>query len=218
MRFKPDNLDKSEFYYLSLNYFLVMDDQAKIISLIAMYSYLGIIFYYVFFDFISPLADEVSLITIAYFSRQGMVNLWGAALAAFIALYIRNIILFYLTRNRTGWINKISQRYPVWMENYKKQITGKLARTIMILTFVPKLRILVPMVAGFGRVSKGKFFAWQAIVLLLFVSVFYGIGIFFHAGFESLANRFSEVGRYTFLIIFLLLSMLLGVLDRKSVV
>ena len=194
-----------------------MDDQTKIISLIAMYSYLGIILYYVVFDFISPLADEVSLITIAYFSKQGMVNLWGAAAAALVALYIRNGILFYLTRNRTGWINKLSQRYPIWMENYKKQITGKLAHTMLVLTFVPKLRILVPLVAGFGRVPKGRFFVWQGIVLFLFVSVFYCIGIFFHAGFESLANRFSQVGRNTFLIIFLLLSMLLGILIGRRI-
>jgi len=194
-----------------------MEEQTHLISLIAMYSYLGIIFYYVVLDFVSPLADEVSLITIAYFSQQGMVNVLGAAMAAFMALYLRNVILFYLTRNRTGWINKLTSRYPIWMENYKKQITNKLAHTIMVLTFVPKLRILVPIVAGFGRVPKQKYFGWQAIVLFLFVSIFYFIGIFFHAGFQSFASRFSDRGRYAILIIFIALSIVIGVLIGKRI-
>ena len=64
--------------------------EAELIRLITIYSYPMIGVYYFFLDFISPLTDEVSLIAIAYLSKTGLMNKFGAALVSYTALYGRN--------------------------------------------------------------------------------------------------------------------------------
>ncbi len=183
-----------------------MGEHTELYYIVTGYTYLGIAFYYIIFDFISPVSDEISLIIIAYLSKTGLMNAWGGGVMAFVALYIRNIILFYLSRNRTRLISRLTEKYPVWMDNYQRQMSSKLIHTVFILTFIPKLRILVPVAAGFGRVKESRFFVVQAIGLALFILVYYPLGIFFSTGIRALINSVGEANQYVFVIFLLLIA------------
>ena len=144
-----------------------MVEHTELYNIVTGYTYLGIAFYYIIFDFVSPISDELSLIIIAWLSHNGLMNVWGGGIMAFLALYTRNVILFYLSKNRTRLINALTERYPVWMGNYQEQMSRNLVKTILILTFLPKLRILIPIAAGFARVEKKRFFIVQALSMSL---------------------------------------------------
>jgi len=178
------------------------------------YTYMGIAFYYIIFDFISPVSDEMSLITIAYLAKNNIVNVPGAAVMSFLAIYARNLVLFYLARNRVGLIRKLSDRFPEFMENYKQRMSKHLFSSVLILSFIPKLRILIPLAAGVGRASVSKFFFAQGVGLALFIAVFYPLGIFFYAAFKSVADKLNSVNHYYiaggFLIITVLISFFAG--------
>ncbi len=175
-----------------------MAESTELYSIVTGYTYLGIAFYYIIFDFVSPVSDELSLIIIAWISHGGLLNAWGGGIVAFLALYIRNIILFYLSRNRTRLIGKMTERYPVWMGVYQKQMSENLMKTVLLLMFVPKLRILIPLVAGFGRVQERRFFFAQGLALALFIMVYYPLGIFFYSRIRSLLSRMGAVNQYVF--------------------
>ncbi len=164
-------------------------------GIVTAYTYLGIAFYYIVFDFVSPISDELSLIIIAWLSHNGLMNVWGGGVMAFLALYARNIILFYLSKNRTRLINALTERYPVWMGNYQEQMSRNLVKTILILTFLPKLRILIPIAAGFARVEKKRFFIVQALSMALFIMIYYPLGIFFYAGIHSLMETMGATDK-----------------------
>jgi membrane protein DedA with SNARE-associated domain len=164
-------------------------------GIVTAYTYLGIAFYYIVFDFVSPISDELSLIIIAWLSHNGLMNVWGGGIMAFLALYARNIILFYLSKNRTRLINALTERYPVWMGNYQEQMSRNLVKTILILTFLPKLRILIPIAAGFARVEKKRFFIVQALSMALFIMIYYPLGIFFYAGIHSLMETMGATDK-----------------------
>lgn len=183
--------------------------------LVNAYTYMGIAFYYILFDFVSPVSDEMSLITIAYLAKNGIVNIYGGALMSFLALYTRNIILFYLARNRTGIINKLTERFPDGMENYKQKMSKHLFTTVLVMTFIPKIRILVPLAAGFGRALQKKFLLFQAMALALFVGLFYPMGIFFYAAFRSLANKIGSFNHYYLLAGLLLFTILISLLGGR---
>jgi membrane protein DedA with SNARE-associated domain len=179
-------------------------------GIVTAYTYLGIAFYYIIFDFVSPISDELSLIVIAWLSHNGLMNVWGGAVMAFLALYFRNIILFYLSRNRTRLINALTHRYPVWMSNYQRQMSQNLLKTILILTFIPKVRILVPVAAGLGRVEERRFFVVQALSMALFIAIYYPLGIFFYAGIHSLMESMGDVDKKITIVVLLLFTVLLS--------
>jgi len=186
-------------------------------GIVTAYTYLGIAFYYIIFDFVSPVSDELSLIIIAWLSHNGLMNVWGGAVMSFMALYVRNVILFYLSRNRTRLINALTDRYPVWMGNYQRQMSDNLARTILILTFIPKVRILVPVAAGLGRVGQKRFFVMQAVAMALFIAVYYPLGIFFYAGIHSLMESMGDVDQKITIAAMLLFTILLSVVGGRFV-
>ena len=164
-------------------------------GIVTAYTYLGIAFYYIVFDFVSPVSDELSLIIIAWLAHNGLLNVPAGAGVAFLSLYARNILLFYLSRNRTRWINALTERYPVWMANYQQRMSNNLMKTVMVLTFIPKLRIFIPLAAGFGRVEVKRFFFVQGFAIALFILIYYPLGIFFYSGIQSLLLSFEEVDR-----------------------
>ena len=176
-----------------------MVEQTDLYSIVAGYTYLGVAFYYIIFDFVSPISDELSLIIIAWLAHTGLMNVWAGGFIAFLSLYIRNIILFFLSRNRTKLIGWLSAKYPVWMGTYQKRISGKLIRTVLVLTFIPKLRILVPLAAGLGQVKEIRFLLVQGVSLALFIAVYYPLGIFFYAGIRSMLNSMGAVNQYLFI-------------------
>ncbi|MCD6200178.1 MAG: VTT domain-containing protein [Bacteroidales bacterium] len=172
-----------------------MVEHTELYNIVTGYTYLGIAFYYIIFDFVSPISDELSLIIIASLAHSGLMNLWAGGIVSFLALYTRNIILFYLSRNRTRLIGWLSEKYPVWMGTYQRQMTENLAKTVFILTFVPKLRILVPLAAGMARVKVHRFLLLQSISMALFISVFYPMGIFFFDGIKRLMSRLGDINQ-----------------------
>lgn len=169
---------------------------AELYDIVTAYTYLGIIVYYIFLDFISPVADEFSIIIIASLAHTGLMNIWDGALAAFLALYTRNIILFYLSRNRHKLIDKLTSRHPEILEKYQKRMSDKLTGTVLILTFIPKMRILVPFAAGLARVSFKRFLAIQAAALALFIGIYYPLGIFFYRSMKALMDRVESINPY----------------------
>ena len=164
-------------------------------GIVTAYTYAGIAFYYIIFDFVSPVSDEISLIIIAWLSHNGLMNVWGGALMAFLALYTRNVILFFLAHNRTRLIDALTERYPVWIGNYQEQMSSNLVKTVLILTFLPKLRILIPIAAGFARVDKKRFFVVQAFSMALFIMIYYPLGIFFFKKIHSLMDTMGSVDK-----------------------
>ncbi len=172
-----------------------MVEHTELYGIVTGYTYLGIAFYYIIFDFVSPISDELSLIIIASLAHSGLMNVWAGGIVSFLALYTRNIILFYLSRNRTRLIGWLSEKYPVWMGTYQRQMSENLIKTVFILTFIPKLRILVPLAAGLARVKVHRYLLIQAISMALFISVFYPLGIFFFDGIKRLMSRMGNVNQ-----------------------
>ncbi len=187
-------------------------------GIVTAYTYLGIAFYYIVFDFVSPISDELSLIIIAWLSHNGLMNVWGGGIMAFLALYTRNVILFYLSKNRTRLINALTERYPVWMGNYQEQMSRNLVKTILILTFLPKLRILIPIAAGFARVEKKRFFIVQALSMALFIMIYYPLGIFFYAGIHSLMETMGAADKKMTIVGMLLFTILLSFFIGRYIV
>jgi len=81
------------------------------------------------------------------------------------------------------------------MGTYQRQMSENLGKTVFILTFVPKLRILVPLAAGMARIKVHRFLLIQGISMALFISVFYPMGIFFFDGIKRLMSRLGDINR-----------------------
>ncbi len=182
------------------------------------YTYLGIAFYYIFFDFVSPISDEFSLVIIAWLAHNGLMNVLAGGLMAFLALFVRNVVIFYFANNRTRWINSLTSRYPVFMSNYQRQMSVNLVKTIFILTFIPKVRIFVPVLAGFGQVEKRRFFIVQALALALFIAIYYPLGIFFYTKIHLLMQTMDKADKVTSVIGLLILTILISFIGGRYIV
>ncbi len=180
-------------------------EKAEIIRLVGVYSYPGIGIYYFFLDFFSPLTDEVSLVAIAYLSKTGLMNKTGAGVISFLALYGRNYTIFLIARKRVSWLEKLTKHHPEAMGRFQKRMKKNYFETILLLTFLPKVRIFAPVVAGFGEESKAQFAIYEAICIGLFVGIYYTLGLFFYHKMESFFNQMDVVQGSIRLIILLIL-------------
>ena len=182
------------------------------------YTYLGIAFYYIIFDFISPISDEFSLIIIAWLSHNGLMNVLGGSLMAFLALYIRNVVIFYFSHRRTKWVDALTVKYPVFMSNYQREMSVNLVKTILILTFIPKVRILVPVLAGFGQVSKKRYFIVQAGAMALFIGIYYPLGVFFYSRIHAFMQTMDKADKATSIVSLLIFTILFSFLVGRYIV
>lgn len=185
-------------------------EKSELIRLVGIYSYPGIGIYYFLLDFISPLTDEVSLVAIAYLSKTGLVNKTGAGIVSFLALYGRNYVIFLIARKRVSWLEKLTKRHPDAMERFQERMKKKSFETILLLTFLPKVRIFAPVVAGFGEESKTRFAIYEAICLGLFVGIYYTLGLFFYNKMESFFNQMNAVQGSVILIVLVILTGLIS--------
>lgn len=188
-------------------------------SFIEHYGYLGIFFWFVVVDQVTPIPDEISLITIGYLCAEHLFHFPPlAALAAIAAFLLVDVIEFTLSRRGSARSKKLTAKLSSgWLGRYKEKIAVNFPKTLLILTFIPRMRVFAPFLAGAVGVRRERFVAFDALGLVLFTSVYISLGYFFHAG---ILHLFDELGHYRheifMSILFILLIVMLVIAHRSK--
>jgi membrane protein DedA with SNARE-associated domain len=178
--------------------FLIASDTVQ--SYIRQFGYLGIYFWFITVDQLTPLPEEITLLAIGYLAYEGYLNPFGAGVFSLAAFLTIDIIYFYLTRSGNKLVQKIRKKE----QNARVQkFTGKLKdhtlKTLIILCFIPRMRLLGPVFVALQKIPFKKFILYDAIGLSIFTAIYISLGMLFHKSISSFVKETEIMGHIIFI-------------------
>ena len=172
-------------------------------------SYLGIFIWFLFLDQLTPIPEEVTLLSIGYIAQHHLVNPYIAGLSAFCGLTIIDNLFYWLSfsgnkliirfKNKIG--EKMRQKYINGMENHA-------VRTLLILSFIPKIRFFSPIFAGLFKVKWSTFFIVNGVGTIIFIAVYIVAGMLFHSGLAYLLKELEMLRHFIFVIFMVVITII----------
>ncbi len=181
-------------------------------ELIVQYSYLGIFLWFIFFDQVTPIPEELILISMGFAANQGLMNPFAGVGAALLGLVIVDNVYFGLTRSGKYFFKRLKKPKVVkTMERFQTRIREHDWQTILLLSFFPKLRFLTPFMAAAAGIPWLRFSMLNASASAAYVVLYVLVGIFFerqlaHIRLENLIfyimGFVTIIGIFTFIWMF----------------
>lgn len=166
-------------------------------------SYLGIFIWFLFLDQLTPIPEEVTLLSIGYIAQHHLINPYFAGLAAFLGLTIIDNVFYWLAYSGNKLINRLKNSISEKLqEKYLKGLKEHHVRTLLLLSFIPKVRFFSPIFAGIFRVKWQTFFIVNGVGTIIFIIVYIAVGMLFHSSLEYLMKE-VELLRHSIFIVFM---------------
>lgn len=182
------------------------------------FGYIGIYVFFVTVDQIAPIPEEITLIIIGYFASQGIINPFLAGMFSLAAFATIDIAYYWLAKSGNKFVKKLTNKssHNSTLAGYKKKIKENLPKTLLILSFIPRVRLLSPVFAALSGAPFNKFIIFNLLALALFISVYISLGYIFR---KSMASLLSKLGIYQHIvfIIFIVLMVTLSLLIAKKI-
>lgn len=173
------------------------------------YGYIGIYAWYVTIDQIGPIPEEVSLIVIGYFAAQGFLNPVFCGLIAVAAFITIDTIYFFLTKTGNKLIKKFRKKSAGPKTNaIRLKLKKHTLKTLIILCFIPRMRLLAPVFVSLMKVDYRKFLLYDITGLSIFTTVYISLGIIFHRSLSSLVENTKSLGTIIFIGAMVLMTLL----------
>jgi membrane protein DedA with SNARE-associated domain len=183
---------------------------------IVMFGYLGIYIYFISIDQLTPIPNEISLITIGFLCSKGNFNPFIAGVVSLAGFISIDLIYFFLIKAGTKWSEKVSKKLE---HSLTQKITVRLKnnfpKTIFILCFIPRMRFFGPIISSMLKVPVKKFIVYDAASLSLFTAFYITIGFYFHRSLKSLLSEMEEVQNILFISVLAVLTVLIIFYVRK---
>jgi membrane-associated protein len=165
------------------------------------YGYIGIYLWFVGVDQLSPIPEEVSLITIGYLASQGYINPLLAGLISVVAFFTIDLIYFYLTKSGSHLLAKFTKRAQSSKSGnrYAERLKKKMFLTLLILSFIPRVRLFAPVYVALAKQPLKKFLLYSGGSLSIFTTVYIGLGMLFHRSLSTLLAKTQTTGHIIFI-------------------
>jgi membrane protein DedA with SNARE-associated domain len=178
--------------------YILLDDNFQ--TYFNRYGYIGIYIFFVTIDQIAPIPEEISLIVIGYFAAHGVINPFIAGGMSIAAFFTIDTIYYYLTKTGNKLAKKMStSARSKKMAGYKKKMREHTFKTILILSFIPRMRLLTPVFVALSELPYRKFIFYSIGSLAVFTAIYISLGFIFHGSINSLIEKTSSAGRIIFI-------------------
>jgi len=104
---------------------------------VSRFGYIGILLWFLTFDQLIPIPEEVSLPIVGYLSAHQVFNPIIAGVFCLSGFLIVDTIYFFLSRKGSSWIKKKTKGSSSLMESYKRKLKTNMASGLLILCFIP---------------------------------------------------------------------------------
>jgi membrane-associated protein len=187
---------------------------AEVQDYFSKYGYIGIYLFFISVDQVAPVPEEITLIVIGYFSSIGYLNpvLAGAfSIAGFITV---DTVYYFLTKSGNKWIKKMTRKADgSKLKGYKKKVKEHTFKTLLVLSFIPRMRLLAPVFVALMKIPFGRFLLYSVITLGIHAAVYISLGMIFHNSISSLIKKSQTMGWIIFisaLVVMIVLSFLVA--------
>lgn len=156
-------------------------------ELLLQYSYLGIFLWFVFFDQITPIPEELVLISMGFLANQGHIHPVLAGAAALVGLVIIDNVYYGLGKSGNMLFKRWRKDAEIALiERFKIRIQRHDWQTIFMMSYFPKLRFITPFLAAAAGIAWVRFAIINAASSATYVTLYLLLGIFFEYQLEEI--------------------------------
>jgi membrane-associated protein len=179
--------------------------------------YLGIFLFFITVDQLTPIPEEITLLTIGYLSSNHIFNPIIAGLISLTAFIAVDSVYFFLAGSGNKFIKKfLKKRKNSLITRYKEKLKKNFGPTLIVLCFIPRMRLFGPVFAGIMNLSYKKFLLFDLIGLFSFTLIYISLGMIFHTGLNSLMEKLGRFHDIIFACAMVFLAIIIFLFVRKT--
>lgn len=182
----------------------------QFINYLMTWGYWGIFVWFMTFDNVTPVPQEISLLVIGYLSAGDWFNPYLAALTCIFAFIIIDIVYYKLSYAGNKIIIKFYKKNQ-WIEKYSDKLEKHMGKTLYTLCFLPRMRFLSPILVGLLNLSFRKFLFYDILSISTFSLIYISIGNIFH---QTLSDYIPRIDNLIFKIFILAMVVTIFALAR----
>lgn len=152
--------------------------------------YIGIFLWYTTIDQLTPIPEEVTLLSIGYMAAHNIFNPFIAGGVALFAFILVDLTYYFLSRSGHKFIDRLLRKKSGLINFYSKSLRSNMTRSLFYLCFVPRMRMFGPILVGLLNLPFKKFISTDLAALSIFTAVYVSIGITFY---KTLYHFFEEL-------------------------
>jgi membrane-associated protein len=195
--------------------FILLND-AGLSHYIHVFGYLGIFIFFVTIDQITVVPEEVTLISIGYLAASEVFNPFIAGLVSLIAFLAVDTAYYYVSGSGMKLIRKLKDKIAKAKSgSWKEKLQRDYPKTLILLCFIPRMRMLAPIISGVLKITYKKFLLFDLIGLFLFTCLYIAIGYFFHKSLHAWMSELKSVRHVIFIGMMILFSVYIFIAIRK---
>jgi membrane-associated protein len=153
-------------------------------------SYFGIFLWFAFIEQLTPIPEEISLISLGYISMHTSLNPLISGLVSIIGLLTADNLFFYLSLKGNKLAKKLMGSINHQLtERIKHNLQSNSKETLIVMALLPKLRFLSPIISAVAGISWKLFFLVNSLATVFYVTVYMLIGILFYAQLKAVLQQ-----------------------------
>lgn len=190
---------------------------AEQISYFENISYIGIFIAVAFSGHIVPVPEDVIFLLVGYIAAIRVVHLSYAIAVSIVAIVLADFLLYYLSYTGKKFAVSIEKRIKVNIFNKYVDLMNRRTFAVMFVSrFVPGLRVINPLVAGFVKINKTRFIVYSFISASLYVPLMILVGFFLHSKIITLITAVESTRRFLFIGIVVAIGVALTIFVNKK--
>jgi membrane protein DedA with SNARE-associated domain len=180
------------------------------------FGYIGIFIWFVTFDQFTPFPEEISLLIIGYLIAHHIFHPVLAGVFCLLGFICVDTIYYLLSKTGSKLIKRKSQRSrSSFVASYRKKLEENMPKTLVILCFIPRMRMWSPILAGSMKLPFKKFLLFDTLGLCLFTTVYLLLGIVFHKSLSTVMAKIKGLQNITFFSAALVIAIVIIILVKK---
>jgi membrane protein DedA with SNARE-associated domain len=182
---------------------------------ISRFGYIGIVVWFITFDQLTPLPEEISLLVMGYLCVHSVFNPVLAGISSLVGFLIIDSIYFVLSKKGSSYIKKKTKGSSSFMESYREKLKHHTFKAVFILCFIPRMRLFAPILAGSTGMSFKKFLWFDVVALTAFTTVYLLLGMIFNKTLGAAITKTKGLQNIIFFAAVALIAVTLVFLIRK---
>ncbi|MEX6690903.1 VTT domain-containing protein [Danxiaibacter flavus] len=182
------------------------------------FSYLGIFFWFALLEQLTPIPEEVSLISLGYICTHSSLNPLLAGAVSVVALLTTDNVFFYLSLKGSKVVKKtIGKVSSGVLKRLRTNLKKNAKSTLFVLALLPKLRFLSPVVSATVGISWKLFFIVNSIATGLYVAFYIVVGMLFQKQLAKSLQKLHLTQHITFVASMACITVIVFIVIKKWV-
>lgn len=182
------------------------------------FGYIGIFIWFITFDQLTPLPEEISLLVIGYLSAHHVFNPVLAGIFSIAGFLTIDIAYYFLAKGGSKLLeNKVKKPKSRFINSFKDKLRDNMPKTLLILCFIPRMRLWAPIMIGSMKLPFKKFLLFDVIGLSLFTTVYLSLGVVYHASVSTAIGKINGYQHIIVLAAVVIMTMIIFLIARKVI-